>query len=61
MIKYKIHGNTPLHLAAMLGHIEIACLLTKYGAVVKARNKQMWTPLDEAISYGNRDLSKIMH
>jgi ankyrin repeat protein len=53
-----VHGNTPLHLAAMLGHIEIASLLTKYGAVVKARNKQMWTPLDEAISYGNRDLSK---
>lgn len=52
-----VHGNTPLHLAAMLGHIEIASLLTKYGAVVKARNKQMWTPLDEAISYGNRDLS----
>ena len=51
-----VHGNTPLHLAAMLGHLEAAKLLTQSGAVVKARNKQLWTPLNEAISYGERDL-----
>lgn len=51
-----IHGNTPLHLAAMLGHQEAVKILTKSGAVVKARNKQLWTPLNEAISYGERDL-----
>lgn len=44
----------------MLGHIEIALLLTKYGSVVKARNKQAWTPLEEAVSFGNRDLIKCV-
>ena len=53
------HGNTPLHLACMLGYFEVAKFLIDSGAVVKSRNKQMWTPLNEAISFGNRDLSKI--
>ena len=53
------HGNTPLHLACMLGHFEVAKFLVESGAVVKSRNKLMWTPLNEAIAYGNRDLSKI--
>lgn len=52
------HGNTPMHLAAMLGHIEVVKLLIENGAFVKARNKQLWTPLNEAISYGNRELGK---
>ena len=54
------HGNTPMHLAAMLGHIEIVKLLIENGAFVKARNKQLWTPLNEAISYGNRELGKSL-
>ena len=53
-----MHGNTPLHLAAMLGRLECARLLIDAGAVCKARNKQMWTPLNEAVSYGNRELSE---
>ena len=52
------HENTPLHLACMMGNYEITKLLVDAGATVKTRNKQMWTPLNEAISYGNRDLSK---
>jgi ankyrin repeat protein len=52
------HGNTPLHLACMLGRVETAATLIKAGALVKVRNKQMWTPLNEAISYGDRDLSR---
>ena len=52
------HGNTPLHLACMLGNIEVAKRLINANAKVKIRNKQMWTPLNEAISYGNRELSK---
>lgn len=51
-----LHGNTPLHLATMLGHLDAAKLLTEKGAVVKARNKQLWTPLNEAISFGDREL-----
>lgn len=34
------HENTPLHLACMLGHLEIAKMLTKAGATVKIRNRQ---------------------
>ena len=52
------HDNTPLHLACMMGNYEITKLLVDAGATVKTRNKQMWTPLNEAISYGNRELSK---
>ena len=32
--------NTPLHLACMLGHLEIAKMLTEAGATVKIRNIQ---------------------
>ena len=42
----------------MLGNYELARLLIDEGAVVKTRNKQMWTPLNEAISYGDRELIK---
>ena len=52
------HENTPLHIACMLGNLEICKLLCTAGAVVKTRNRLMWTPLNEAISYGNRELGK---
>lgn len=53
-----LHDNTPLHLCCMLGNLEIAKMLINEGAIVKSRNKQMWTPLNEAISYGDRELIK---
>ncbi|RWS28501.1 ankyrin repeat containing protein-like protein, partial [Leptotrombidium deliense] len=49
-----VHGNTPLHLAVMLGHKECLQLLLAHGAPVKVKNVQGWTPLAEAISYGDR-------
>lgn len=49
-----VHGNTPLHLAVMLGHKECVQLLLAHGAPVKVKNLGGWTPLAEAISYGNR-------
>ncbi|XP_025109257.1 ankyrin repeat domain-containing protein 13C-like isoform X2 [Pomacea canaliculata] len=49
-----IHGNTPLHLAVMLGRKECVHLLLAHNAPVKIKNAQGWTPLAEAISYGNR-------
>ncbi|XP_002740995.1 ankyrin repeat domain-containing protein 13C-like [Saccoglossus kowalevskii] len=49
-----IHGNTPLHLAVILGHKECVHLLLAHGAPVKVKNAQGWTPLAEAISYGER-------
>lgn len=49
-----VHGNTPLHLATMLGHKECVQLLLAHGAPVKVKNAQGWSPLAEAISYGDR-------
>ncbi|KAI1290069.1 Ankyrin repeat domain-containing protein 13C [Halotydeus destructor] len=48
------HGNTALHLAIMLGHKECVQLLLAHGASVKVKNNQGWSPLAEAISYGDR-------
>lgn len=53
-----IHGNTPLHLAVILGRHEWVHHLIALGANILARNKQGWTPLAEAISYGDRSISK---
>lgn len=49
-----VHGNTPLHLAVMLGHKECIQLLLAHGAPVKVKNNLGWSPLSEAISYGDR-------
>uniref|UniRef100_A0AAX7TIV6 Ankyrin repeat domain-containing protein n=1 Tax=Astatotilapia calliptera TaxID=8154 RepID=A0AAX7TIV6_ASTCA len=51
-----VHGNTPLHLAVMLGHKECALLLLAHNAPVKIKNAQGWSPLAEAISYGDRQM-----
>jgi len=48
------HGNTALHLAVMLGKTECVHLLCAHGAPVKVKNRQGWSPIAEAISYGNR-------
>ncbi|KAG9274605.1 ankyrin repeat domain-containing protein 13C [Astyanax mexicanus] len=51
-----LHGNTPLHLAVMLGHKECAHLLLAHNAPVKVKNALGWSPLAEAISYGDRQM-----
>ncbi|XP_034939862.1 ankyrin repeat domain-containing protein 13C isoform X2 [Chelonus insularis] len=48
------HGNTPLHLAVMLGRKECVQLLLSHGAPVKVKNLAGWSPLAEAVSYGDR-------
>lgn len=48
------HGNTALHLAVMLGRKECVQLLLAHGAPVKVKNLTGWSPLAEAISYGDR-------
>ncbi|KAL6424444.1 hypothetical protein ACFW04_009896 [Cataglyphis niger] len=50
-------GNTPLHLAVMLGRKECVQLLLAHGAPVKVKNLAGWSPLAEAISYGDRQTS----
>lgn len=39
-------------------YLEIVDFLLKNDAVVKSKNTDGWIPLDEAISYGNREMSK---
>uniref|UniRef100_A0A8C3A1Y5 Ankyrin repeat domain 13C n=1 Tax=Cyclopterus lumpus TaxID=8103 RepID=A0A8C3A1Y5_CYCLU len=51
-----LHGNSPLHLAVMMGHKECAHLLLAHNAPVKVKNAQGWSPLAEAISYGDRQM-----
>lgn len=49
-----IHGNTALHLAVMLGRKDCVQLLLAHSAPVKVKNLAGWSPLAEAISYGDR-------
>lgn len=48
------HGNTALHLAVMLGRKECVQILLAHSAPVKVKNLLGWSPLAEAISYGDR-------
>lgn len=55
------HGNTPLHLACMVGQPkEVIEALLKRGASVETKNLNRWTPFHEACSYGNRDIITVM-
>ncbi|XP_071486603.1 ankyrin repeat domain-containing protein 13C-B-like [Diadema setosum] len=55
-----VHGNTPLHLAVILGHKECMHLLLAHGAPVKSKNVHGWNPLAEAISYGDRQTISLL-
>lgn len=55
-----IHGNTPLHLAVMLGHKEVINVLLSNGADIKAKNNANWTPLSEAQSFGDRHIIYLL-
>lgn len=50
------YGNTPLHLAIMLGHKECSKLLLAHDAPVAIKNGLGWNALAESISYGDREL-----
>jgi hypothetical protein len=49
-------GETPLHDAALNGHIEIARLLLQNGVDVNAKNHANWTPLHYAALRGHVDI-----
>lgn len=51
-----VYGNTPLLLAVQLGRTECVKLLLAHGAKTKYRNSAGWSPIHEAICYGDRDL-----
>ncbi|KAI6218180.1 Ankyrin repeat-containing protein [Aphelenchoides fujianensis] len=47
-------GDTPLHIAVERGYKEITRMLLEAGASVRAKNNDGWSPMVEAISYGDR-------
>eukprot|EP00794_Sanderia_malayensis_P008139 gene8139-9009_t len=53
-------GNTPLHLAVMLGRKDCTNILLMHGASIMIKNALGWTPLAEAVSYGDRHLIKLL-
>lgn len=49
-------GNTPLHLAAQLGHVEICTgIATRYPNLISCRNFDGETPMYLAAEYGKKD------
>ena len=49
-------GNTPLHLAASLGNIEMCkCITGEYKLLLGKRNKESETPLFLAVRHGKKD------
>ncbi|KAK7605065.1 hypothetical protein V9T40_006251 [Parthenolecanium corni] len=54
------HGNTALHLAAMLGREDFIEMLLEFNCPIGTRNLQGWTALDEAVSYGDEDIVEMI-
>uniref|UniRef100_A0A0N5BZX6 ANK_REP_REGION domain-containing protein n=1 Tax=Strongyloides papillosus TaxID=174720 RepID=A0A0N5BZX6_STREA len=55
-----IHGNTALHISTMLGHRETISILLLHNSPVKVKNSEGWNCLQEAISYGDRQIITSM-
>ncbi|KAI9018376.1 GPCR-chaperone-domain-containing protein [Hyaloraphidium curvatum] len=53
-------GHTPLTMALSLGYTEIAKLLINAGASTLSKNGDNWLPLQEATSYGNREMIELI-
>ncbi|XP_066989494.1 ankyrin repeat and SAM domain-containing protein 6-like [Macrobrachium rosenbergii] len=54
-------GATPLMIAAMFGHYQIAKLLLQYGAPIDAQDqKNGWTALMQAIYHRHTELAKLL-
>ncbi|KAG7170631.1 Ankyrin repeat and SAM domain-containing protein 6-like [Homarus americanus] len=54
-------GATPLMVAAMLGHMQVAQMLLQYGAHIDAQDhKNGWTALMQAIYHRETDMAKFL-
>jgi hypothetical protein len=54
------NGNTPLHLAVIGGHLEVARMLLECKAEVNSRNEEGSTPLLIVSSKGNLDTLRLL-
>lgn len=57
---YEPDHNTPLHLAALTGYLDIAKYLIKKGAPVNSRNRKNQTPLHLAVHNAHKDIIKYL-
>jgi cytohesin len=53
-------GTTPLHLASLRGHKEVAELLIAKGADVNAKTKSGNTPLDKTINFNRTEIADLL-
>ena len=54
------NGDTALHVAAKYGHVNVLELMLSRGADITARNKQMLTCLDVAISCSMENVAEVI-
>ena len=54
------YGQTPMHLAAASGHLDIAKLLVERGANIELQNDNQETPLDHAAENGFLDITRFL-
>eukprot|EP01134_Creolimax_fragrantissima_P003706 CFRG3706T1 len=54
-------GNTLCHVAIWKGSLELVELCLKYGARTRIKSRDRWTPLDEAVSMGDRDVIRLVY
>ena len=55
-----MQGNTPLHMAAIGGHIDIVKVLLEKGAEVGIKNSQDYTALNIAHQGDNQEIIKLI-
>ena len=53
-------GATPLHLAALLGHKDVAALLLANKAEANAKDNRGWTPLHWAAAQGHKGVAELL-
>ncbi|RMY59220.1 hypothetical protein D0865_02194 [Hortaea werneckii] len=56
----KTYGWTPLFIACVDGHFEIAKLLVQKGAIVSKKDHSGWTPQEHAALRGHLDIAKYL-
>ncbi|KAJ3253479.1 Ankyrin repeat domain-containing protein 13C [Boothiomyces macroporosus] len=61
LLSHMFRGQTPLTLAISLGRKECISILLENGASTFTRNAGGWTPYQEAISYGDRDILRLLY